>query len=133
MSTAARIAEALAGHEVRARSGNYLVRCPAHEDNRPSLSIADGKHGFVLYCFAGCDARDIFAATRRKDGQLLDDRAPAPPPTKGAAEHERRQQDKAAWLWGRRHPIGGTIAETYLRDVRRYPGTLPPTLAFLPP
>ena len=130
-SAAARIAEALAGHEVRSRNGNYLVRCPAHEDDRPSLSLADGTHGLVLYCFAGCDSRDIFAAIRREDSQLLDDRAH--PPTKGTAEHERRQHDKAAWLWGRRRPISGTIAETYLRDVRGYPGTLPPTLAFLPP
>jgi hypothetical protein len=130
--SAARIAEVLAGHKVRSRNGNYLVRCPAHEDDHPSLSLADGKHGVLLYCFAGCDARDIFAAIRRKDKRLLDDRAPAPPPTEGTAEHERRQHEKAAWLWGRRHPIGGTIAETYLRT-RGIVGPLPPTLANLPP
>jgi hypothetical protein len=130
---AARIAEALAGHEVRPRNGNYLVRCPAHEDDRPSLSITDGKHGVLVYCFAGCAARDIFAAIRRKDSRLLDGRAPAAAPRQGTAEHERRQGEKAAWMWARRQPISGTIAETYLREARGYPGPLPPTLAFLPP
>jgi hypothetical protein len=36
-------------------------------------------------------------------------------------------------LWRRRLPIRGTIAETYLRDVRGYRGPLPDTLGFLPP
>jgi putative DNA primase/helicase len=66
MSAAARIAEALAGRPVKARSGNYLVPCPAHDDANPSLSIRDGEHGLVVYCFTGCDSRDVLAALRQR-------------------------------------------------------------------
>jgi hypothetical protein len=47
-------------------------------------------------------------------------------------EHELKQHRKAAWLWSQRQPIGGTIAERYLREKRKYSGPLPPTLGFLP-
>src|SRR5262249_46795159 len=40
---------------------------------------------------------------------------------------------KARWLWSRRCPLAGSIAEIYLRDARRYGGPLPPALGYLPP
>jgi len=44
----------------RKTSGGYLVRCPAHEDRSPSLSICDSRDGRVLlHCFAGCAFADI--------------------------------------------------------------------------
>jgi len=53
-----------------------------------------------------------------------------------AAERDRQSSadrlSKARWLWSRRKPIIGTLAETYLRDVRGYGGPLPATLGFLP-
>jgi hypothetical protein len=53
-----------------------------------------------------------------------------------AAERERvyrvERLGKARWLWSQRQPIGGSIAETYLREARGYGGPLPATLAFLP-
>ncbi|GAB9242091.1 DUF7146 domain-containing protein [Bradyrhizobium diazoefficiens] len=49
------------------------------------------------------------------------------------AEEQRQQHGKARWLWSQRQPIGGTIAERYLREVRGIVCPLPPTLAFLPP
>src|SRR5262249_61322551 len=57
---------------------------------------------------------------------------PTPPAPKSDDDHERRQREKARWLWSQRRPITGTIAETYLREARGYSGPLPPTLAFLP-
>lgn len=57
---------------------------------------------------------------------------PRPPAPKSDDEHEQRQREKARWLWSRRQPIAGTIAERYLREARGYSGLLPPTLAFLP-
>jgi hypothetical protein len=39
---------------------------------------------------------------------------------------------KAQWLWAKRQPIAGSIAETYLRSARGYGGPLPATLGFLP-
>lgn len=46
-------------------------------------------------------------------------------------DHDRRQHEKARWLWSQKLPIAGSIAETYLR-VRGITCPLPPTLAFLP-
>ena len=40
----------------------FIVRCPAHEDLHPSLSICDGERGLVGHCFAGCDWRDVLEA-----------------------------------------------------------------------
>jgi hypothetical protein len=44
-----------------------MVRCPAHENREPSLSITDAKGGKVLArCHAGCDQRDVIAALRAR-------------------------------------------------------------------
>lgn len=43
-----------AGGPVRPSNGSFMVRCPAHEDATPSLSIADGADGTLVHCFAGC-------------------------------------------------------------------------------
>src|SRR5262249_5838757 len=120
MSAAAHVAAVLAGTKVRAHGGNYLVRCPAHDDDSRSLSLRDGTRGLIIHGFAGCSAGDIYAAIRRKDHNLLEPGQTAPEPAKGSSEYERRQHDKARWLWSRRRPIAGTIAETYLREARRY-------------
>jgi len=45
------------------RSGRgYTACCPAHEDRRPSLSIANGDRGLMLHCFTGCSIGSIRAA-----------------------------------------------------------------------
>jgi hypothetical protein len=49
------------------------------------------------------------------------------------AEYQRRQREKAQWLWRRRRPIERTPAERYLRDVRGIGCPLPLTLAYLAP
>jgi hypothetical protein len=46
-----------------------------------------------------------------------------------AAAEQRR---KAQWLWRRRRPAEGTVAERYLREVRCIVGPIPPTIGFLP-
>lgn len=55
--------------------------------------------------------------------------SPAPPRTD---EEIARQRAKAQYLWRQRRPIAGSIAETYLRQVRGYGGAIPATLAYLP-
>jgi hypothetical protein len=131
--SAARIAEVLAGRrKVKARNGNYLVPCPAHEDSSPSLSLRDTGHGVMVHCFAGCCPGDVYAAIRRKWPELLATGQTAPEPVNGSSEYERRQHEKAAWLWSQRRSIAGTIAEKYLREARGITCPLAPTLAFLP-
>src|SRR5262245_30310544 len=112
-STAAHIAEALTGRKVQAKGGNYLVRCQEHEDDQPSLSLRDGDRGLLVHCFAGCAPADVFVAIRRKGHKLIEPGDTAPEPIKGSSDYERRQHDKARWLWSRRRPLLGSIAETY--------------------
>jgi hypothetical protein len=134
MMTAARIAEAIAGKPMTPRGGNYLVRCPAHDDDSPSLSLRDGDNGLlVVHCFAGCAPSEIFVAIRRIDRGLLQPGEPARPPLKGSSDYERQQNEKASYLWSRRKRITGSVAERYLREARGIICALPPTLAFLPP
>lgn len=48
---------------VRSRgTGKWSARCPAHQDNSPSLSIGEGADRILLHCFALCEKRDIVAA-----------------------------------------------------------------------
>jgi hypothetical protein len=133
MSAAARIAEVLAGSKVKARNGNYLVPCPAHDDDSPSLSLKDTDRGVAVHCFAGCRAGDIYAAIRRKDRKLLEPGDTAPQPVKGSGEYERQQCEKARWMWSQRQPLTGSIVERYLREVRGITCPLPATLGSLPP
>jgi hypothetical protein len=47
---------------VRASNGSFMARCPAHEDNRASLSVGVGKdQPVVFHCHAGCDSEDVLA------------------------------------------------------------------------
>lgn len=46
-----------------AAGGKNIARCPAHDDNSPSLSIAQGDDGrILLHCHAGCKTEAIVAA-----------------------------------------------------------------------
>src|SRR5258708_40096800 len=75
-------------------------------------------------------------------GFARDKHAPAPDPQKlawlraEAAEHGRihkiERLSKARWLWSKRKPIAGSIAERYLREKRKIKCPLPATLGFLP-
>jgi hypothetical protein len=106
--------------------------------------VSDGERGILLvHCFAGCDGCDVLDELRRRG--LLDDRDAERDGSTAASSQSKKstpqvcdnyaeqQHHKAAWLWSQRRPIGGTVAETYLRQKRRIACALPPTLAFLPP
>ena len=39
---------------------SYIVRCTAHDDKNPSLSIGEGADGkLLMFCFAGCSFEEI--------------------------------------------------------------------------
>jgi hypothetical protein len=88
-------------------------------------------------CFGGnCEPEDILAELRRRElieaRNQVSQRSDRPPPSRlKNDDHERRQHQKATWLWSQRQPIKGTIAEKYLMG-RGITCPLPPTLAFLP-
>jgi hypothetical protein len=105
--------------------GNYKCHCPAHDDNRESLSVTVGENGMVLLkCHAGCDTSkvvtamglkmaDLFAAssTRKpkkepkrivatyaykdESGELLYEVVRSEP--KGFSQ--RRPDEKNGWVW----------------------------------
>ena len=44
-------------------TGRWNARCPAHDDNGPSLSIRELDDGRVLvHCFAGCAVHEVVAS-----------------------------------------------------------------------
>jgi hypothetical protein len=48
---------------VKKAKGGWTARCPAHDDKRPSLSVAQGKDGaVVIKCHKGCDTSAVLAA-----------------------------------------------------------------------
>ena len=50
------VAEVIAGGgPIRTSGDQFIVRCPAHPDDNPSLAIRDGERGVVMHCHAGCE------------------------------------------------------------------------------
>jgi hypothetical protein len=122
------------------RIGTFDVPCPtcgpykrsARNRRRPVLRVYRLEPNFAGYHCARCGDK----------GAALDRNGTPPDPMKltraraEAAERERIvKADRlglAEWLWAKRKPISGSIAETYLRSARGYGGRLPETLGFLP-
>ena len=60
--------------DVTRTSSGWSARCPAHDDDTPSLSVSLGDDGRVLiHCHAGCSAEQIAAAL----GMQMADLGPA--------------------------------------------------------
>ncbi|MDE2563017.1 MAG: hypothetical protein KGL48_12300 [Sphingomonadales bacterium] len=106
-------------------SGRHaMVRCPAHEDRTPSLSIRQGRSSILVHCFAGCDGREVMGAIRRLLGRPVADQVVIPEPANDRDAPYQR-------VWDTALPVAGTLGERYLRDVRgiRF---LPPDVRFHP-
>src|SRR5262245_57861842 len=43
-----------------------MCRCPAHDDNTPSLHVGNGRKGVVWKCHAGCSQEEVREALREK-------------------------------------------------------------------
>ena len=43
-------------------NGEYMCRCPAHDDKTASLCVREGQRGIVLKCQAGCVTNAVVAA-----------------------------------------------------------------------
>lgn len=104
--------------------GHAMVRCPAHEDRTPSLSIRQGRTSLLVHCFAGCDGIDVMRAIRRVIGRAIADQRAMPAPAHGRVHPFQR-------LWDEAGPIGRTLAERYLYEVRGI-DFLPPDVRFHP-
>jgi putative DNA primase/helicase len=141
---AAIIAKALSGKKV---GDQWLCRCPAHDDHDPSLAVRDSKDGRLLvYCYTGCNARDILAALRQRglNDDSWRDRQPAhfTPKRPQQPQQQLLNPDKPRWLFDHcGQPIAGSPVGAYLRhrvpglvlpshEVIRYFPATPPTYPF---
>ncbi len=62
---------------VRKTSNDWSARCPAHDDQRPSLSVAEADDGRCLvHCFAGCAAEAVVTAIGLELADLFPDHSP---------------------------------------------------------
>lgn len=56
---------------------SYQCTCPAHNDNKASLTVSRGDKGTLIHCHAGCRVSDILGAVGLKETDLFyDDRLP---------------------------------------------------------
>jgi hypothetical protein len=122
--------------------GQYLVRCPVHEDRRASLAIREGEDGRVLvHCHAGCSTGTILNALGLEEHDLF-------PPSEGARREivaaydyideksdrlyqvvkyspkdfvQRRPDGAGGWIYS----LGETRRVLYrLHDIQKKPGVL---------
>lgn len=110
---------------VRALNGRWhgdcaICRCPAHDDQTPSLSIRQGDRTILVTCFAGCDRRSIMRELRR-----IPLRSHAPP-----LKFEPPREGNWLRLWREAQHLEGTIGGRYL--AARNLAILPPELRFHP-
>lgn len=79
------------GHEPKRAGAGWACRCPAHDDNSPSLSLNTGDDGRALvHCHAGCTPEAIVAAVELRPVDLFAD---DPSRRNGHAKSARRRGD----------------------------------------
>ena len=127
------LAKALAGRRIGA---GWMARCPAHNDQKPSLSIhstVDGKA--LIRCHAGCDQDQVIAVLRARglwttnSVQRFVRHAPRVRATHHHDRDDARRTEAALAIWQRTALAGGTPVEAYLA-ARGWHGASPATLRF---
>lgn len=111
--TAEIIARALGGHKAGA---TWMARCPAHDDETPSLSLRDGDDGKVLlHCFGSCDQRDVIAALMDRGlwPNHRECRDWLPPPIRPMSQKPDNAV-RAREIWNEATDPRGTPVERYL-------------------
>ncbi len=105
-------------------------RDPANR-KRQVLRIWRQEPDFATFACARCGLQG-WAADKERPNAVPTIRKPAIVAPGTADDRTNRQAGKALFLWHRRQPAIGSPVEKYLRDVRRYFGTIPATIAYLP-
>lgn len=99
------------GGEWHGKSG--IVRCPAHDDDEPSLSITPGHSAVLFHCFAGCTREAVMRALRAR---RLDARVSvSAEPREAKPRQDLRELVRSIWSAAR--PLTETPAMKYL-DLR---------------
>jgi hypothetical protein len=111
------IARALGGRRI---GGGWKMRCPAHDDATPSLSIRDADDGNVLVrCHAGCKQADVIAALRRRGLWTNNSARSHSSARREFVEREpdrdnARRTEAALGIWQSAKPARATLIRTYL-------------------
>lgn len=65
------------GYQAKQLGSGFSSRCPAHDDNNPSLSIGQGTDGTILLkCHAGCEFNEIVSAINIPMTELFPEKKP---------------------------------------------------------
>ena len=131
--TAESIARALGG---RKAGREWKVRCPAHHDRTPSLSIRDGDDGKVLVCcHTGCTQESVITALRHrglwteKGSERHEGTASVDTTNSQDRADDAKRSKSALKIWQSTQSANGTVVEIYLAG-RGLQLPLPPTLRF---
>ncbi len=128
MREAEQVGRALNG---RKSGRGWICYCPAHENTKtPALSVSEGTDGRLLVkCHAGCDGGSVIAELQRRgiiDGKGHETNSPnAEEIARRKAEDRRKEQNRlnvAHDLFDKARSCEGTIAQTYLEEVRGISG-----------
>jgi putative DNA primase/helicase len=129
------IASALGGRKI---GSGWTARCPAHDDQAPSLSLRDTDNGLLLiHCHAGCTQREVITALRLRGLWIGNgaSRSPISPllnaQSKELCHEEARRVATALSIWRVAVPANGTLITKYLTS-RGLEVSPPPTLRFHP-
>lgn len=109
--------KAKTGFQPRMSGGQYIFRCPCHEDRSPSASARVANNGAILlHCYAGCPIEGICNAIGIEPKDLFPSSASLPSPT---AAPPRKTYDTleeaikaATWGVGKRSP-GAKLAKAW--------------------
>jgi len=111
------IAIALGG---RKAGRGWSARCPAHDDQNPSLSLRDDlKGGVWVRCFAGCPNNEVITSLRAMGlWTPLSSRKISRPPVrqtvKSSVIDDQNRTSYALSVWDSSVPAEGTLVERYL-------------------
>lgn len=128
--TAEFIARSLGGRKAGLQ---FMAKCPAHDDQTPSLAIRDGGDGRVLvYCHSRCPQHMVIGALEKLGLWPSSTSTQHPGPSR---DHRPERQDErtaaALAIWRSALPASGTAVAAYLAS-RGLTLSLPSSLRFHP-
>ena len=138
MSRAEAVAKALDPEKAKKAGRDWVARCPAHNDNNPSLFFKDapGRENPVFICRAGCEGKDVIRELKERD--LWINSFDSGEVHAWQLEQEKAEADYKRLLDGIKAGNGEAATLAYLKDEPTHylPATVPEFMKFqseLPP
>jgi len=79
---------------VRTSGKGYTAKCPAHDDKSPSLYVSQCDDRVLMYCYAGCDIKDICHAIGLEVSDLFMDKRKMKPAERRQIEVKQSTSSK---------------------------------------